>query len=305
MKNFEREIKDDLNKQEKYPDYDLFREKVLISRGVAIEEFGSQNLYLSGRNLYAGLYDSESIDGLVKPSEKFPDRVGAMKKPLSNKPRIIPNENEFIDEFKRIFTKGVDYGESIPEENRKTFFEIMKLCEQTFLWTQGDDKEQLHKIAISKFFNEMRTQIAKERNVEKQDVLSIVATGGKARFIPDIMKSFDKKQISTVILVEDRIENIIEAVDLIKNSNKSINIFPVLILKDENKHKIQEEDLQGIYVIDNINKLPDLLNENNIFSGISKVGSIFDLDGTLTDAKKGRKLQADALIKRFQELEWI
>ena len=303
-------------------DHELISKKFLISRFVTGEKIGSQNLFLAAKNLYAGLYYPENVDNLIDKSEDFPDRIDIMKTPLSATPKNIPTEEEFIEIFRRTLTREIDYGECVSEEVREQLAQVMQLSEQTVLWTDGDaagapeqdlpgSKEQLHKIASSHFYSKLRQELAQARKVKNSDVLSVIATEGKMKFIPDVTRSFLEKQINTVVIIEDKLNNIIQATDLIKtNGGEAITVFPVWVRQSEYKNKIEkghnlEESMSENHAIDTINELMNLLKQNNVFAPENKVGAIFDLDGTLSDDKKRKELQINALIAAFQEKGWI
>ncbi|EKD33326.1 MAG: hypothetical protein ACD_76C00045G0012 [uncultured bacterium] len=305
----------------RHKDYDLIFRKFLISRYATGEKLGSQNLYLAGKNLYASLYHPENIDSLIDLSEKFPDRIDIMKSPLSSKPETIPTEDEFVKEFRKILTRGIDYDKCISEAAREQLSRVAQLSEQTVIWTEGDSagvpekglpgsREQLYKIAGTRIYD-IRKDIAKDRNAKRSDVILIVAEEGKMRFITDVVKSFHEKQISTIIIIEDRLQNIIQAIEMIKKQfGESVDVFPVWVRQSEFKDKTEdgkslEECLFDYNAIDSISELMMVLDKNNLFSSEHKVGSIFDLDGVLLDDEKRRELQISALVAEFQKNGWI
>jgi hypothetical protein len=325
MKNFgEKGIENpEINPQNaKHADHDLISRKFLISRFATVEKNGSANLYLAAKNLYAALYRQEDIKKLIQKSDKFPDRISTMEAPLSTPPKTIPAEEEFIEVFRKTLTRKIDYGECVSEEARGQLFQAMQLSEQTVIWTDGDNmgipeqglpgsKEQFYKIATAQFYNKMRQELARDRNVKRSDVLSVVATEGKMEFIENITKTFLQKQINTVILVEDRLKNIVQATDLIKkHAGEAISVFPVWVRQSEYKDKIEkgkslEEWVSDFHAINTVGELMDLLKQNNIFVPENKVGSIFDLDGVLSDDKTRKEQQIGALIAAFKEKGWI
>ncbi len=306
---------DNLNELEKDPYYDLIFKKFFGSRFSVKESIGMENLHLAGKNLYASFYHPEMIDGLIRESETYPDRIDVMKQKLPNIPKNIPSEEEFVNELIRILEKDVDYENAIFQEAKKQFSEIMKLSEQTIVWTEGDNdevdkypksREQLYKIFGAKFFSETRQQLAKEKRMTNSEALSIKVSGNKMELVPEILKSLEEKQIDTIVLVEDRLANIIKFME----QSESINVFPVWVRQSDYKDNLEEgktveECKKQFNAIDKIDDLLDLLNTNNVFEQDKKVASIFDMDGVLLDDEKRREFQINAIIKRFRELGWI
>lgn len=74
-------------------------------------------------------------------------------------------------------------------------------------------------------------------------------------------------------------------------------------LKGEQFHSIEPDD--AVYSIENISELSTLLEKKDIFSKEVKVGTIFDMDGVLSDDSVRKKLQSDALISAFERNGWI
>ncbi len=307
--------------QQKHPDYDLIAEKLLISRGTTIEQFKSPNVYRAAEHLYAALYDPDSIDNLITPSDKFPDRIAVLKKQLTNAPLEIPSKEEFIEKMRHAMVSEVEFGKCFSEEAQHQFRGVMGKSEHTVIWTDGDaegvpghdlpgSKEQLKKLAAAQFYNKARREIAQERDVKHTDVLSVVAIEGKMKFIPVIVEKFVEKGIKKIIIIEDRVKNLVQAIDLIKKTNSEMEIFSVWIRVGQWKNKIEEgrtleEWSAEFHVIGEISQLGQVLNENNVFKEGVKVGSIFDLDGPLHDDDIRKKLQTEAVIKVLMEKGWI
>jgi hypothetical protein len=317
--NKQKELKNDSKKI--HPDYGLITEKLLISRFSTTEQFGSPNIYKTAELLFASLYSPEDIDALVKPSPKFPDRMEIMKKSLSKAIQEIPNKEEFIKEIRHTMTNEVDFGECLSEEAKKQFKKVLEKSEETVIWTDGDSlgvpeknlpgsKEQLKKIASAKFYNQTRREVAKEKGMDHKDVLSIAAIEGKIELIPQIVENFKKRGISKMIIVEDRIKNIVNAIKLIKETDENMQVFPVWIRVGMYKNKKEEgrnleEWARELHAIENISELENILENNSVFENNVKVGSVFDLDGPLHDDDKRKEIQTKAVVEKLKKLNWI
>ena len=219
-------------------------------------------------------------------------------------------------------TNGVDFSECISENAENQLQQIMEKSEHTVIWTDGDgigapdqklpgSKEQIKKLASAQIFNKLRRNIAQERGVDRKDVLSVVAQEGKMKFIPKIMERFLEKGISRAVIVEDRMKNLVTAMDIISKEYPQIEIFPVWIRTDErernkfNPEKTLEEWAEELHAIDDISNLMSLLRENSVFEDDVKVGSIFDFDGPLNDDYKRKDLQIEIVINTLEENNWI
>ena len=306
---------------EKHPDYNLIAEKILISRAATTEQFGSLNVYKAAEILYASLYNPEDIEKSVKPNEKFPDRIEIMKKELGEQGDKIPSKEEFIAKVRHAMTMEVDFGKCLSNEAREQFKKVLEKSESAVIWTNGDywgvpeenipgSKEQLKKIASARFYNRTRKEIAKNKEINYKDVLSIMAGEGKIKFIPQIVENFRKRGISKLIIIEDMMENILKASNLIKENDENMEIFPVWVRVGAYKNKVKEgksleEWSKKLHAIENISELEKVLDENSVFEGDKKVGSIFDLDGPLHNDDKRKEIQTEAVIKALQKEGWI
>ncbi len=307
--------------EKRHPDYDLIASKFLISKAVTTEKYRSPNVYQSAVNLYAALYKPEEIDQLVNPNEKYPDRIPTLKQQLSVKPVTVPSREEFIEKVRHATVSEVEFGECLSAEARKQLRWVMNKSEHTVIWTDGDgegvpeyklpgSKEQLKKLAAAQFYNNIRREIAQKKELLHADVLSIVAIEGKMKFIPKVVERFLEKEIKRIIIIEDRVKNLVDVIELIKQTAPEMKIFPVWVRVGQWKNKIEagmnlENCIKELHAISNISQLTTILEENNIFKEGVRVGSIFDLDGPLHDDDIRKKLQAEAVIKALIEKGWI
>lgn len=304
----------------KNPDYDLIYEKLLISRWETSQRLGSVNLYQTAVNLYAGLYKPDDVEQLINPSLQFPDKIARMKQSLSVTAKNSPKLEEFVEKIRHVLTREVDYSESVPLEAREQLFQLMQLCEETIIWTDGDTKgvseldlpgsrEQLHKLASAGFYNKMRKVIAEDRSTDHRDVFSVVSAEGKMDFVLAIAEKFSNKGIKKVIIVEDRLKNLVNATKLIKQ-NSQLDVFPIWVRQGEFKNKIVDskslsECIVENNAIENISELTDVISGNFIITDQEKVGAIVDLDGVLSDDEKRKEIQCIAVIKALSKKGWI
>lgn len=305
----------------KHPDYDLIAEKLLISRGTTTEQLGSPNVFRAAENLYAALYEPEKIDSLIASNPKFPNRMTILKKPLTNSSLKIPNKEEFIKKIRHAMTNETEFGECLSESAKEQFEKILAASEHTVIWTDGDSlgvpehnlpgsREQLKKLAVAQFYNKVRKEEAQKRGVHHSEIFSIIAIEGKMQFIPEVVNKFAEKGIERIVIVEDRVKNLIKAMELIKKTSPEMEIFPVWIRVGQYKNKIEEghsleEWEKELHAIKNISEIEKVLEENNVFSEEAKVGSIFDLDGPLHDDDVRKKIQTEAVINSLKKESWI
>lgn len=307
--------------EENNPDYDLIAKKLLICRGVTTEQHGSPNVYRAAEILYASLYAPQELDTLVKPSDKFPDRLDILKKQIVALREQIPEKKQFIERVRHAMTNEVDFGKCLSEEAKDQFAKAMAKSEFTVIWTDGDmagipekkfpgSKEQLKKIASAGFYNQERRKIAETKGIDHKDVMSVMAAEGKMKLIPMIVEEFVKKGITRIIIIEDRVKNITEAQKLIKESNSDMEVFPVWIRAGQYKNKIEpdkslEQWEKEFHSIENISELEKVLSDNKVFENGVKVGSVFDLDGPLQNDDKRKEVQTQAVIEAIKNEGWI
>ncbi|MGK2848548.1 MAG: hypothetical protein ACSLEX_00515 [Minisyncoccota bacterium] len=306
---------------EDFLDRNLIAEKIIISRAAATERLGSANLHLTAENLYTSLYEPEKTKGLVGSNLKYPDRLAVFGAPLHSQPKKIPSREEFIATVKHAFTRETDFAQCFSGAAREQFCSVVSKSESTVLWTEGDNSgvpeyglpgshEQIRKVADAKFFNRIRREIALNRGgVKPSDVLLVVATEGKMKFIPSIVEKFERKGIETVVVVEDRLKNLISASDLIRGVS-DMEIFSVLVSHynqagDHSKNMNEVIIPDSIHVIDSISDLSPFLEMESVFSRGKKVGTIFDMDGVLSDDELRKKLQTKAVIDALRRNGWI
>lgn len=308
--------------ENRHSDYQLIKDKINACRGAVTEKLGNPNVYQTAQYLYVALYYPEQSAQMITPNKEFPDRLMIFEKPLSVHPLQIPSEEEFIQKMRHAMTQGVDFRKCISEDSKNQLQQVMERSEHTVIWTNGDgigvpsqglpgSREQIKRLASAQIFNKFRRQIAEERGIDHKEVLSVVAQEGKMRFIPEIINRFLERGISRVVMVEDRMKNLVVARDIISKENPQVEVFPVWIRVDErerdkyNNGKTLEEWIKEFHAIDNISDLMPILQENNVFEENIKVGSIFDFDGPLNDDYKRKELQIEIVLEILQKNNWI
>lgn len=164
-------------------------------------------------------------------------------------------------------------------------------------------------MADARFFSRIRREIALNRGgVKPNDVLSVVATEGKMKLIPSIVEKFERRGIEIVVVVEDRLKNLLSASDLIRGVS-DMETFLALVShynKAEDRSKNVDEVVpDSIHVIDGISGLLPLMETNAVFLKNRKVGTIFDMDGVLSDDELRKELQTKAVIDALRRNGWI
>ena len=195
-------------------------------------------------------------------------------------------------QFRVALYREVAFDQFFSDIAKEQFRSIVEKSETTVLWTDGDDsgfpdlgipgsREQIRKIAGSKFFNKVRREIAQDRGgINPSDVVSIIATEGKMKYIPNLMRNFKKKNIGKVVIVEDRLNNLQFAKGLIEQVSNNMETFLVWIQHNNNQllKQGQIEDAKAtdsIHLIGDISDLMMLLKEHDVFSEDKKVGDYF------------------------------
>ncbi len=305
---------------EDFPDRELITEKIIISRAIATERLGSANVHLSAENLYASLYEPEKAWEQAGPHPEYPNRLDIFGAPLRFQSKKIPSREEFVAVVKHALTREIDFGQCFSNVAKEQFRYVVDKSESTVLWTDGDDSgvpehglpgshEQIRKVARAQFFNRIRREVAQDRGgVNPHDVLSVIATEGKIKFIPDLIENFKHKGIETVVIIEDRQQNLISAAERI-HRNSDIKTFLVLI-KNDGRPKDESRNVDttipdAIHMIKDISGLSLLLETSSVFSEGKKVGAIFDMDGVLSDDNMRKKLQTKAIIDALRRHDWI
>lgn len=305
---------------EDFSDRALIAEKIIISRAIATERLGSANVHLSAENLYAALYEPQKARERANPHPEHPNRLDILGATLHSQPKKIPSREEFVAVVKHALTREIDFGQCFSDVAREQFRSVVGKSEWSVLWTDGDDAgvpehglpgshEQIRKVANAQFFNRIRREIAHDRGgVNPHDVLSVIATEGKIQFIPGLIENFKHKGIETVVIVEDRQKNLIFAADMIHQTS-DIETFLVLIKKDgrpeDDSKNVDTTIPNAIHLIKDISGLSLLLETNGVFSEGKKVGSIFDMDGVLSDDDIRKRLQTKAVIDALRRHDWI
>lgn len=318
--NFFLESSNQIKKDTQHPDHDLIAEKILICKAATTEQLGSPNVYQAAKFLYESLYNPEIIKESIAPNKKYPNRMNILMSSLSTKSHAIPSLEEFISKVRHAMTREADYSKCFSEEAKNQFFEVMNKSELTIIWTDGDSlgvpelnlpgsHEQIYRINSAKFFNQIRHEVAKQKGLDHKEVLKIIAIEEKTKSIPQIIDEFVKRKIEKIIIIEDRIKNLGIATRKIKEIKETLKVFPVWVKQGQYGNIIEnidnEEFLKTYHAINNISELSSLLEKNNIFKDNTKIGTIFDMDGVLSNDDLRKSIQIEAVIKALQEKKWI
>lgn len=300
-------------------EHDLIAKKMLVCRSVTIEKFGSANVFQMAKNLYIALYYSDRAGDFMGASSKYPDRLDILKKKFQSEIRNIPNEDEFIKEIRQALVKRVDFQKCFSKVAQKQFFDVMEKSYFAAIWTKGDNvgfpevelpgsHEQIFKIAIARFFNQARRKVAQDRGIDHRDVLTIIANEDKMKLLPQLVNKFIEKEIERVIIIDDCINNVVLASNIINKLSSDIEIFAIWLNHGKNNDEFENINYKikkSVHVMSDISELNSLLKANDVFSGGKRVGSIFDLDGVLFDDDIRRNLQTEAVVRVLKDKNWI
>jgi hypothetical protein len=306
-----------------HPDRNTVVDKLQVARASTTEELGSPNVYEAARRLWRLLYDREGAARIVGEEglEKYPDRRDIVSRRLELMPKSIPSEEEFAQAVRYVMTNKVDFGACLSPEAREQFEWVLRRTYTSLIWTDGDEqgvperglpgsREQLKKLAAARFYNRLRRDIATERGVDRGEALSVAAIEGKMDLIPEIAARLVERGVQRVVIVEDRLKNLIWAEDSIRLQAPSLEVFPVWvrvgIYRDEfDKEMGPDESVRWSHAIDDIGQLSQMLEEYAVLEEGIKVAAIFDLDGPLHDDEMRKKLQTQAVMRELLERGWI
>lgn len=173
----------------------------------------------------------------------------------------------------------------------ETIKDLLALDDEVVIWTQGQESVQLHKVASS--------GIGKLRRVlprEKRHNLKVFTNPDKVSPLPSLINDFLEKGIKTIIIVDDKAENIVRASKKIEEAardgyiDRETRIIPVWI----NQGHFQGQVPQG-YTLEEFRKqfmtIEDTREIQTIRAQIEgKIGWLIDFDHTLVDTNAAKKI---------------
>ena len=144
----------------------------------------------------------------------------------------------------------------------------------------------------------------------RKEVLSLAAIEGKMGLIPDIARKLEANDIRRVVIVEDRLKNLVSAKKAMQDAVPSLDVFPVWVRVGMYRNKFESgrenaEWLEWAHAIDTIGGLSTTLESNHVFEDDIPVAVLFDLDGPLHDDDLRKTLQVDAVLAALLRHGWI
>lgn len=294
----------------------LVADKYAICWGIAIDQTKG-NVHLMASLLYKSLYDPEFFKQHADEfaDERFPDRLKTLSDNVE--PVTIPDEDEFIEEIRRVVTREVNFEDCLYPE---AIDQLNKLNEkgEVIIWTQGDTMgtdehpgsvAQLHKLIESGAVSGgLASKVSDPgRFPQTPDAVSVVSDEDK--FSDEIIEKLrDRAKDRTIFAFEDRLTN------LVKLQEKLPQVVPIWIQQDKHGQKIpsslsetEPSELAAKYnAVPNIREAVTKVDEL-IAHGESKFSRTFlmDYDGTISDDSKRGKLQKAVVMDLLQTRGWI
>lgn len=308
---FLRESKNSLEK------LNLIKEKLAASWGSTRDQLGVINNQRLVEVFYQSLYlPNEFAEDEIVERPGF-NRAEVLRKNLNLK--VLPDKEEFIREILHALIKEVDYEACLYPGAKEFVGAIMKRGLVT-IWTQGDvsgvesypgSKEQLYKLVLSGM-NDLRRQWAKKTDSERGEVLSVAAAENKFTLVDKILNEYKDRQIDKIILIEDRLGNIIKFLDMLKNNANQINCVPIWVRQGNSKNsfpndagKTIENYKQEYNAVDEIGRLTDQLEQKALIGRNDKLGFVIDFDDVLLDDAKKMRFQAESVINKLKSKNWL
>lgn len=306
-------------KEDEYPSekINIIKEKLAASWGSARDQLGVINNQRLAELFYQSLYlTDEFTENDIVERTGF-NRSEVLKENLNFKSH--PEKEVFIQEIIRTLVKEVDYKECLRPGAEEFVGEAMKKGLVT-IWTQGDvygaenylgSKEQLYKIILSGI-NELKRQRAQTVGLEKSEVLSVAASENKFTLVDNVLNEYKGKMISKIILVEDRLSNIIKFLNIVKKNNVQIDCVPVWVRQGNSMNDFPKdegdsiEDYKQKYnAVDQISEVMASLEQKALIAESDKLGFVVDFDDVLSDDVKKMRLQAESVINKLKSKNWL
>jgi len=301
------------NNIEADPLYHDVSEKLLTAWGTSTDELGSANIYRTAEYLYYSLYDPEEFARRgVGQSERYPDRLPTLQKELPSRPEIVPEERVFIERVRHALTRETNYKEALYPETPAALRAMMETG-PTIIWTAGDmvgfperdipgSKQQLQKIVLSEF-NELRREVAEQKNLPPNEVMRVAAAEDKLALLPEIFDGLKERDRQHITILEDRLHNLVAATEL--GRENGFHVSPVWVREPRHGHKIPsgmtEKDLEQYLIIQNIGEIIQPLKTN----APEQTAFLCDYDGVLSDHQKRILEQNKAVVRALRAQRWL
>jgi hypothetical protein len=301
---------------------DIIKEKFLASWGTARDQFGVPNNHRLAEVLFKSLYDTEAIEHEEILGRPEFNRKETLSTKIDLNSNIVPAQEEFITSVRRAATRETKFDECLYPGALEFLENITKYGPVT-MWTRGDvhgisstdyhgSHEQLKRMAIAGV-GDIRKNIARDRGVKNQDVISIAAAENKFELLEGILRRYKDMGINDVIIIDDQPKNILKFLDTCKNY-KDFNFVPVWVRQGVYKNTLPKEPLKSIEqwksefnALDNVADMVKILKEKDILTenGEKSVGFIVDYDDVLLDDNKRKAEQIKSLLDMMTRKGWL
>jgi len=285
----------------------LLKEKLFASWGSVRDQFDTPNNHSLSRILYKSLYAPTTIaDNEITERIGF-DRKAILTQDIKSPQKNIPSVEEFTLVVVRALTSDIDYSKNLYPDAIPTI-EQMAQYGPIRIWTKGDvygingqpgSAEQIKKVATAGL-GKLRNRIALQSGKNRKDILTLKAAEDKLPFIKEILREFKNQKIEIAILLDNNIDNIINAIEESKYI-QNIRIYPIW-LHDKNEDTFEHKKIKNIK---QVTKIKDVLPAINTILQHNNVGFIVDFDGVLVDDKKRIKAQFETVYNKLKEKKWL
>jgi|GEM_PF-3301641 len=311
------------NKAEKENLNDLISEKFNACRGVVSEQLGVTNVHKIAEYFYYSLYQPDKFGELdVKPDPKFPQKLDNLQNPRildESRNKNIPDKEEFIQEIRKAMTRKTDFESCLYEGALEQISNLTKMG-PVIIWTKGDNigipevapgsHEQVKK-ASAAGIGRLRSQLSRETGRPRKEIISFAGSEDKLANLPEILKSFEEKEINEIVILEDTLKNLVAAAEIAKEAG--FKVTPVWVRQGREKDKTPREPNKNLddwandfNAIKNIDELKTKLESLGFSeSNEGKAGYIVDYDGVLSNDKKKQEIQAKMVVDALREKGWI
>jgi len=301
-----------------------FASKFQVLRAAVTRKLGTANIFQTADSLYETLYGDMGPEGIISEygianTERYPEAISKLRSIVSFEVEegVLPDKKSFINVVRDAMTKHVDFEEALVGGAKETIDNLAKIG-PIRIWTDGDtigipslglpgSMEQHKKIAVSGF-GVLRRSLA--RNVPENqgdinrignDILAVRASEHKMDMLEGIVDEFAGRGIKTVVVIDDRVDKLSDAINYLKN-NSSWLVIPILVKRGE--YKTKEGIDQQIVSVDSIADVTDVLSNMHI-NRDSGVIFLVDFDGVLMDDKVRQYLQNSAAYRELRQKGFV
>lgn len=244
----------------------------------------------------------------------------------------IPPKDQFVREFRSVMTKKTPFQEAY-FPGAVEAIETMLNYGLVRIWTTGDvhgvpslslpgSKEQLKRLCRGGWQCFRKKHTNKTKEIPRS--FDVVADEDKIKQLEQVVLDFTKSKISLIVIIDDKIDNLLKAKQRIQNLKPSFD--NIILVWDRECEKVESEgesdrlsklpaDFTGtpeeaiahfnLIVIKSIKEIVPQVLENVSQSEEMKIGWIVDHDDVISDDKKRIQLQEEQVIKWLEEKKYI